>query len=208
MYIIGVTGGIGSGKSTVAKILQTTITDDTSEANYYGVPIIDADKIARNVTDVDGLALAEIEETFGKDAIKDNKMDRKYISNIVFNDSEKLKLLNDIVHKYVVQEIMMTIAWSDCFGCPYVILDVPIPVKHGFIDVCDEIWSVTCEREERIKRIVKRGLDEENAKKRIAAQMSDEEYKKIGKVLINNSGSVEELTEKIKTLVQDNQSIK
>ena len=84
MYIIGVTGGIGSGKSTVAKILQTTITDYTSEANYYGVPIIDADKIARTVTDVDGLALAEIEETFGKDAIKDNKMDKIILRYLFF----------------------------------------------------------------------------------------------------------------------------
>lgn len=188
MKIIGVTGGIGSGKSTVAQILST-----------FGGRIIDADSIAKEVVGKGEKALGEIRDQFGPAVINGaGELDRAKLASIVFNDSEKLKALNNITHKYVVERILEDIRRYREDGVPFVILDVPIPVKSGFLDVAHEIWVVSADMETRISRIMNRsGYTYEEALKRIRSQMKDEDYFKIAdRIIINNKG-IEELRHEV-----------
>ncbi len=190
MFVLGVSGGIGSGKSTVSGILEAR-----------GLRVLDADKISHLVTEADGIAMPEIVEVFGRRAVlPDGSMNRKYISSIVFKDNTKLDLLSSIIHKYVFQYMDEEIAKETQKKTKCVVLDVPIPVKK-FVQNCNQIWIVTCEEETKLQRLVNRGMDLEEAKRRIAVQMTDDEYSELGDFVIDNSGSLEELNEKVDNLV-------
>lgn len=190
MFVLGVTGGIGSGKSTVSDILGNK-----------GIRVLDADKISKDVTDVNGIALPEIAEVFGNRSIKNNALDRKYISSIVFNDKTKLDTLSSIIHRYVLQYIADELDKERARGTKCVVLDVPIPVKKGFLDKCNQVWVVTCKMEVRLDRLINRGMNLDDAKRRIAMQMTDEEYVSLGDFEIDNSGSIEDLHQKVEELV-------
>ena len=82
-----------------------------------------------------------------------------------------------------------------------VVLDVPIPVQKGFVDHCNQIWTVTCNEKVRLDRLVDRGMDLDDAKRRIAVQMTDDEYSELADHVIDNSGSVDELKEKVEALI-------
>ncbi|HHV97237.1 MAG TPA: dephospho-CoA kinase [Clostridiaceae bacterium] len=185
MKIIGVTGGIGSGKSTVARILRD-----------LGAKIIDADKIAREVTAKGEPALAELVDYFGQEILdKDGELNRKYLANIVFNDKKKLEKLNEITHKYIIKKIINKVNKLKEEGKhDLIVLDVPIPVEHGFLDIAEEVWVVKSDKETRIRRIMERSkISYEEALKRIEAQISDDEYFKIATLIIENNGTLEEL---------------
>ena len=192
MFVLGITGGIGTGKSTVSAILRDR-----------GLLVLDADQISRDVTDVDGIANPEIAEVFGNRAIKNGALDRKYISSIVFNDKTKLDILSSIIHKYVLQFMADRIENERTKGTKCVVLDVPIPVKKGFVDKCNQIWVVTCDTGIKIRRLIDRGMNEEDAKRRIGMQMTDEEYLSIGDIGIDNSGTMDELIEKVEVLIRE-----
>jgi len=155
MFILGITGGIGSGKSTVSGILEER-----------GLPVIDADEISRKVTAEGGRAVDAIREEFGEKAVDSSgAMNRKVVSDIVFNDRMKLDKLSGIVHKYVFEEISDELDILNQKGTKCVVLDVPIPVNK-FIDMCNQIWVVTCETNVRIRRLKERGLEESDAIRR------------------------------------------
>lgn len=192
MFVLGITGGIGSGKSTVSGILKDR-----------GLKVLDADQLSREVTAVGGIALPEIEEVFGSRAISsDGSMNRKYVSSVVFSDNTKLDILSSIIHKYVLQYIAEDIEKERVCGTKCIVLDVPIPVKKGFCDKCNQIWVVTCDENVRIKRLIDRGLTKEDAQRRIAVQMTDEEYLSLGDFEINNSGTLDELYERTEELIK------
>lgn len=192
MFVLGITGGIGSGKSTVSGILKDR-----------GLKVLDADQLSREVTAVGGIALPEIEEIFGNRAIaSDGSMNRKYVSSVVFSDNTKLDILSSIIHKYVLQYIAEDIEKERVRGTKCIVLDVPIPVKKGFCDKCNQIWVVTCDENVRIKRLIDRGLTKEDAQRRIAVQMTDEEYLSLGDFEINNSGTLDELYDRTEELIK------
>ena len=183
MAVIGVTGGIGSGKSTVARILGD-----------LGAQIIDADKIAREVTAKGEPALEELIGYFGVDILGENgELNRATLANIVFDDKEKLEVLNSITHKYIVDKIIEKLNKLNTeFKQDFVVLDVP--VKHGFFDVVEEVWVVTSDKETRIKRIMERNkISYDEALKRIEAQKGEEEYIRLASKVISNNGTLEEL---------------
>ncbi|MCQ2533276.1 MAG: dephospho-CoA kinase [Clostridia bacterium] len=191
MFILGVTGGIGSGKSTVSSILRDK-----------GVLVLDADEISHKVTEADGLAIESIRELFGNRAINsDNSLNRKYVSSIVFDDRTKLDNLSTIIHRCVFEYMDKVIEEERQKGTKALVLDVPIPVKNGFVSRCNQIWVVTCEETVRVERIVKRGMSEEEARRRMAMQMTDDEYLALGDFEINNSGTREELETRINELI-------
>lgn len=191
MFILGVTGGIGSGKSTVSSILRDR-----------GVLVLDADEISHKVTESDGLAIEPIRELFGNRAINsDNSLNRKYVSSIVFDDRTKLDNLSTIIHRCVFEYMDKVIEEERQKGTKALVLDVPIPVKNGFVSRCNQIWVVTCEETVRVERIVKRGMTEEEARRRMAMQMTDDEYLALGDFEINNSGTREELETRINELI-------
>lgn len=192
MFVLGITGGIGSGKSTVSGILKDR-----------GLKVLDADQLSREVTAVGGIALPEIVEVFGNRAIaSDGSMNRKYVSSVVFSDNTKLDILSSIIHKYVLQYIAEDIEKERVRGTKCIVLDVPIPVKKGFCDKCNQIWVVTCDENVRIKRLIDRGLTKEDAQRRIAVQMTDEEYLSLGDFEINNSGTLDELYDRTEELIK------
>ena len=191
MFIVGVTGGIGSGKSTVSKYLEDK-----------GLKVLDADKISGDVTAAGGSAVPEVAEVFGPNSIdEDGAMNRKYISDIVFHDRMKLDLLSSIVHKHVFVEMERMIAEETEKNTKCLILDVPIPVKK-FIDISDQVWVVTCDTPTRISRLLDRGLSRDEAMRRIAMQLSDDEYSDLGDFVIDNSGTVEETYAKVEELIK------
>jgi dephospho-CoA kinase len=191
LKVIGVTGGIGSGKSTIAKILCD-----------LGASIIDADKIAREITVKGQLIMEEIVGYFGTSVLdEEGELDRKKLSEIVFADSKKLEVLNCITHKYIADKIKDELNKLEEAKAKIVVLDAPLPVENGFLDVVDESWVVVANRDIRIKRIMERSkISSEEALARIKMQKSDEEYLKIADEVINNDGSVEELEKSIAKL--------
>ncbi|MEN2773836.1 dephospho-CoA kinase [Acetivibrio clariflavus] len=182
MRIIGVTGGIGSGKSTVSKILAS-----------FGAQVIDADVLARQIVQKGQKALEEIVNYFGEAVLdSEGNLDRKKLSGIVFKDKKKLEALNSITHKYIAGKIIEEIKKIN--EDETVVVDAPIPIEHGFIDVVDEIWAVIADKEVRIKRVMERsGLTYNEVEDRINSQLSDEFYLSISDRVIVNNGSVEEL---------------
>ena len=191
MFVLGITGGIGSGKSTVSKYLADK-----------GLIVIDADEISRQVTDVGGIAVPAIEEVFGKRAVKDDgSLNRKYVSGVVFKDKTKLDVLSTIIHKYVLDKMENDIQRYREKGVKCVVLDVPIPVNR-FVAMCNQIWVVTCDDGIRLSRLEGRGMDREDAQRRIAMQMTNDEYMSLGEFSIDNSGSMEDTVKQVDVLIE------
>lgn len=192
MFVLGITGPIGSGKSSVSAVLAGK-----------GLPVLDADEISRRVTGPSAEAIDEIEETFGNGAVgPDRSLNREYMADIVFKDNRKLDLLSSIIHKHVFIVMDKEIEELKKQKTKCVVLDVPIPVNKGFVDHCDQIWAVTCDDNIRLERLINRGMDREDALRRIAVQMNNDEYAALGDHVIDNSGSFDELNEQIDALVK------
>jgi dephospho-CoA kinase len=193
MFVLGVTGGIGCGKSSVCSILRDR-----------GIRVLDADEISKDVTLTDGIAVPAIAEAFGTKAIdKNGAMNRKYISSIVFNDNSKLDLLSSIIHKYVFEYIESELLKEREKGTKCVVLDVPIPVKNGFVSNCNQIWVVTCDDNVRLERLIARNMTREEATRRMAVQMSSDEYISIGDYVIDNSSDLNHLYEQVNKLITE-----
>ena len=182
--IIGVTGGTGTGKSTVAEILKE-----------FGGYVIDADAISKENMKKGSDAYNETVGYFGDSILSGNgEIDRKRLADIIFNDDSKRLMLNKITHKFVTKEIYKRIAeyrekasQDNCDDLRFIVLDVPIPVEEGFLDVANTIWSVVANNDIRIDRIIKRsGISEAEAVSRISSQMTNSEYESIADVVIVN----------------------
>ena len=192
MFVLGVTGGIGSGKSTVSGYFRDK-----------GVQVLDADEISRQVTDVGGVALPEIAELLGSRAITSKgALNRSYVASLVFSEKNKLDKLSSIIHRYVLSTIGEEIAKAAEKKVKLIVLDVPIPVRHGFVDVCNQIWVVSASDPVRLERLEGRGMDRDDAKKRMAMQMTREEYEELGDVILVNDGTLEELYAQIDKAVK------
>lgn len=192
MKIIGVTGGIGAGKSSVSAIMEE-----------LGAIVIDADLISKQVVEPGKPAWLEIKEAFGEDFIRGDKtLDRKKIAKEVFASKEKKLLLEKIIHREVIAVIKEKLATMQEYGYNgIVVLDVPIPVKEGFLDTVDRVWVVESDDEIRLNRVMARGgISRDDAENRIKSQLTQEEYKALAHVVIENNGSIEELREKVQAL--------
>lgn len=194
MRVIGLTGGTGSGKSTVSAYLKKR-----------GCCIIDADEIARQLTSPGGEALDPIREKFGDSVFYDDgTLDRKKLGNIVFKDEEKLKILEEITTKIVIRKITDKIHQMKQSGYEgIVILDAPLLFEFGMEGLADENWLVICDRERRIKRLENRdGLSRREITDRMANQLSDEKKMDMADQSIDNSGSIDDLYCKIDQLIE------
>ena len=189
MKIIGVTGGIGSGKSTVSSALRD-----------LGAAVVDADVLARNVTASGGKAFDELVKYFGKDIVNQNgELDREKLASITFSDKVMLHALNCITHKYIDEKIHDTVYLLTNSGkWDIIVIDAPIPVDKGFLDLADEVWVVAAERETRVKRVMYRnGYTYDDVEGRINSQLRDEEYMKIADEVLYNNGSMEQLEQAV-----------
>lgn len=192
MFVIGITGGIGTGKSSVADIFAGK-----------GIRVLDADEISRQVTGENGAALDEIRLLFGNKAIDSNKsLNRKYVASLVFSDRTKLDKLSAIIHKYVLEKIAVEIDSERNRGTKLIVMDVPIPVKKGFVDICNQIWVISADESIRLDRLTQRGMDHDDAKRRISMQMTREEYEDIADIVIVNDGTKEELVLQVEKIIE------
>ncbi|MEC3792757.1 dephospho-CoA kinase, partial [Clostridioides difficile] len=177
MLILGLTGGIGCGKSSLSNIFRN-----------LNIPIVDADIISRKIFE-DKLLLEKVFVHFGQ-SIKndDGTLNRKALGKIVFSDEEKLKELNNLTHPRIREKIISEIEKLRKKGENIVVLDAAILVESGFLDMVDKLLVVTCKQEVQISRIQKRdNCSEQEALSRINSQMSQEEKSKYGDYIIDNS---------------------
>ena len=194
MKVIGLTGGTGSGKSTVAAYLEKK-----------GCIIIDADKISRDLTKPGGEALEPIRRRFGADVFfEDGSLDRKKLGGIVFSDDAKLRSLEEITTDIVIKKILEKVEHLKKNGFNgTVILDAPLLFECGMKDCTDENWLVTCDLENRIQRLIDRdGISRQSILDRMANQLSDEQKRMMADRVIENSGSLTELYSRIDSIIQ------
>ena len=191
--MIGLTGGIGSGKSTVAALLAE-----------HGFPVVDADQLAREVVEPGQPALAELAEAFGQDVLHDDgSLNRPELAARAFVDKEHTELLNSITHPRIRQLREQCFRQAADAGADAVVYDMPLLVEQGVDKHMDLTVVVDVDVEERIRRLVStRGLTEEDARRRIAAQVDDAERLAAADVVIDNNGPVEALGEQVEQLVR------
>lgn len=182
--VLGITGGSGSGKSQVCKLLAS-----------MGAYIIDADEIGHEVTDRSDV-LREIEVAFGKEVIKpDGSLDRKKLGAMVFSSKEALETLNIITHKKIFDEIEAMVHGSNS---EIVAIDAAVLKQTRLKALCDFVIAVVAPIDQRMKRIVQRDhLNEERALDRINSQPTDAEYAHGVDFVILNSGNVENLNRRV-----------
>ena len=183
VMLIGLTGGIGAGKSTVAQLFEER-----------GVPIVDADAIARDVVKPGEPALAELVEYFGDSILgADGELNRGKLAEVAFADAESHEALNAIMHPAISAETSKRI---DALRAdhPVIVHDVPLLVEAGLAGNYDLTVLVDTPAEVRLQRLTElRGMDPEDAKKRIAAQATDEQRRAVCDVALDNSGDIEHL---------------
>lgn len=182
MHIIGLTGGIGSGKSTVAAYLQT-----------LGAPVIDADAVSRALTAPGGAALSAIRECFGSEVFAaDGTLDRKALAARVFADPAALAQLNAITHPRIFAAIEERLAALASAGEPAAVVDMPLLFETGYQTHCHQVWLVAVGEETQIARVMARdGCSRQQALSRIASQMPLAEKAKLATHIIQNDGAVE-----------------
>ena len=189
--VIGLTGGIGSGKSTVSRFLAE-----------LGAVIIDADKIGHEIYRPDTDTWRQLVKTFGSGIlVPDNTIDRKKLGAIVFGDKQELQRLNAIIHPQITQEIKKRIEECRRRAVKVIVLDAPVLLEANAKNLVDEIWVVVADDGNVIKRAASRtGLSEQQIRDRVRSQLSNTERTKDARVVINNDGSPEDLRGKIREL--------
>jgi dephospho-CoA kinase len=185
--IIGLTGGIASGKSTVARTLKD-----------LGVILIDADDVAHSIIEPSKPAWNDIVKVFGKEILNpDLSINRAKLGEIVFNNADKMEELNLIVHPRVMEEHQHELQQIEKeHPDAIVVLDVPLLFETHMEQLCNEVWVVWLDRETQIERLMSRNnYNREQAVARINSQMSLDEKAKRADVVIDNSKSIEETIE-------------
>lgn len=190
MLIFGITGGSGTGKTTVSDIFREN-----------GVTVIDADKSARTVVQKGSKCLGELCAFFGDGILLPNgALDRKKLGGIVFSDEKKLVKLNEITHKYIKEDILRQI--GEC-KTPLTAIDGAVIIGSSIEPLCEFIVSVTADKGKRLKRIIGRDkISEDSAKKRLDSQPSEDFYIKHAKYVINNDKDLNSLVLRTKEVLE------
>ncbi len=188
--IIGLTGGIGSGKSTAASYFQN-----------LGIPVLDADAYAREALDPGTECYLKTVECFGNEYLKeDGTIDRKHLAETVFKDDRRRRELNGIIHPYVLDRMKDQ---TRQIGSSLVIWEVPLLFESGFDHYCDTTVAVLCREDLRIRRICERdGISWEQAMDRIRAQIPDEKRAVLADEILLNEKTEQELMHQVAQLVR------
>jgi len=190
MKTIGLTGGIGSGKSTVSQILAE-----------LGAFVIDADKVGHEIYLPGKEAWQQVTVGFGRDILApDQTIDRKKLGALVFGNDEARKKLNGIVHPLMFQDIDRRIKAKRAEGFTKpIIIEAAILIEANWLPLADEVWLIVTNKTAVIDRVaMQRGMAAKDTEARIASQLSDSERHKHAQVVIENDGSLEELQQKIR----------
>lgn len=193
MKILGITGGVGSGKSKVLKHLK----------EEYGAVICLLDDVARFLQQNGQICFAKIVDVFGKEVVgEDQELNRQKLSEIVFADAEKLQILNDIVHPEVKRWVLEDIEKKKKEEVPLYIIEAALLPTAGYDTICDEMWYIYTNvnvRTERLKET--RGYSEERIQNMIASQPDEEVFRQACSAVIDNSGAFEDTKKQIGELL-------
>lgn len=198
MLRIGLTGGIGSGKTAVTQIFSD-----------HGFFIIDADKVAREVVQPGTPALKELVEKFGPEILKEGgRLNRQALALIAFSDEESLNFLNEVTHPRIREAIKEHIKKAQNNNAHAILFDVPLLVESELYNdplyAFDYIIVVTADIETRVHRLVNyRNMNEEDVRRRIAAQANDTQRNAIADYIINNNGDLEDLRTQVAAILHN-----
>ncbi len=191
--VIGLTGGIASGKSTVSELLSV-----------FGFKVVDADKAAREAVKKGSKGLAQVREVFGDEAIDENgEMNRRYMGDLVFNHPEKRLELNAIIHP-IVREIMEEEKQEYLKQGYNVIMDIPLLFENELENTVDEVWVVYTSESIQMDRLMQRNnLSLEDAKARVYSQISIDKKSRMADHVIDNLGDKLELKQNLERLLEE-----
>jgi dephospho-CoA kinase len=191
MIVIGLTGGIGTGKSEAARILRE-----------LGGVIINADQVGHEAYTPHSEIWQEVVKAFGEDILQPNgEIDRKKLGGIVFSDAEQLARLNRIMHPRMAKMVAEQIQQLGERGTIVVVVEAALLFEAGWDSLVDEVWTTDSPEELVMGRLQARnGLSEEEARRRIGAQMSAAQRRRRSDVVIDNSGNLEDLKRTIQSL--------
>lgn len=179
----------GAGKTTVSEVFKEN-----------GFEVINCDMVAREVTEKGTACLKEIAEKFDGVLNPDGTLDRKKLGSIVFNDKEKLKLLNDTIYPFISYRVIKGIENTDN---NYVLLDAPTLFESGIDFICDGVVSVVCDKELSVKRIMARdNISEEAAESRLSSQHDKSFYKEKSSFCIENNDTADVLQKKAEEIAR------
>lgn len=192
MKIIGLTGGIASGKSTVSNYLKNK-----------NIPVIDCDKESKQVLCKGENGYLRTVETFGKEILTQNgEIDRKKLASIVFNDKKQIAKLNAIIHPEVIDITCRRIKEYREDGADIVVVDAPLLIEAGMNKICDEVWVVYTSPETQLQRAMERdNATRSQVEDRIKNQLSSDKKKTLADRLIKNDGTLDELYKRVDELL-------
>ena len=184
MEIIGITGGVGAGKSTVLDHLE----------KQYNACVLQADKIGHLVMEPGGICYGQVIALFGKQIIKNDKtIDRKMVSDVVFAHEEMRQKLDDIIHPAVKSYILDKIEEQKKAGCTLMIVEAALLLEDHYQEFCDTIWYIHTDQEIRIERLMSsRGYTREKAENIIARQATEGFFREHADYIIQNNGDLDE----------------
>ncbi len=193
MIVIGLTGGIGSGKSTVTGFLAD-----------LGAEVMDADKIGHELLQPDTETAKAVIVAFGQDIVKpDGEIDRAELGKKVFGDPEALKRLNAIVHPSLLQRLVDRVEEQRGTGTKVVVVEAAIMIEAGWQSLADETWVTLAPEDTVVGRVMAaKGLTEDQVRARIRSQMPVEEKAKLATVIVDTQGSLEEVRGRVEELWQ------
>lgn len=184
--ILGLTGGIACGKSTISAYLKE-----------FGLPVIDADECSRVVVEKGSIGLEKLTKIFGNKILEnDGTLNRKALGQIVFSDSEQLSLLNSVMEPLIREEISRRLNQEN--NADLVVLDAPLLIEQHYDKICDFIMTIDVPKKTQLERLIERdNLSEDEAKSRIESQLSSRERNGFADVVIDSSGTVEQTRKQV-----------
>lgn len=194
--LVGITGGIGSGKSLVSKMLIDC-----------GYPVLDADSISKELVNSDPKIKSSLIKEFGELTYNENKLNAKYLSDKVFGDEKKLKTLNSITHPIIIKKIE-ELAAELALNNKIIFVESALIFEADFEDIFDYLILIYTEKDKRIERVIERDkVSRKEVEKRINSQITDDEKKGLVDFAIQNNSTIDELKKKIDFVIMVLRSI-
>jgi dephospho-CoA kinase len=193
MYIIGLTGGIGTGKSTASAYLKS-----------LGANVWDADKAARTVVEQGQEGWKAIRRVFGAEYFDSTgNLLRQKLADTIFNDDEAREKLNGLLHPAIIDDMVRWLLRCKEENVTMAVIDAPLLFESGIDSYADEVWVLSCGVDEQVRRVMARGVDMDGAINRVESQMSDGERRRRARRIIDTSNTVEDTQRQLKALYEE-----
>mgnify|MGYP004502424057 FL=1 len=196
MKFVGITGGVGAGKTEILKFL----------AEQEKIEVMLADEIAHELMEPDGACYEKLKELFAGDAVfgADGKIERNRMAEVIFSDAAKREKLNDIVHPAVKTYVMERVKKErEKKELHVLVLEAALLIEEGYDSICDELWYIYTTEENREKRLMQnRGYSKEKVAQIFKSQLTEETYRKYCRVVIDNNGTKEDAVRQVAELLK------